>query len=162
MGDTAVERVLDQPQNVLADLIEESTAQGADALRRLVADWRSGTHRFAGPGEGLFVALRNGRVAGVCALEADAASPGRTAGRLRDVYVSATHRRSGIGKELVRAVVEEAAKTFTTLTLRADTPGAAAFFTALGFRPAGEPQATHCLDLRSPAAAGAVPEAPSP
>jgi GNAT superfamily N-acetyltransferase len=155
MADVAVERVSDQPQKVLADLVEESAAQGWDALRRLVADWVSGARRFDSPGEGVFVALRDGRVVGVCVLEADPFSPDKTAGRLRDVYVSATHRRAGIGKTLVKQVVAEAAKSFEVLALRADTAGAAAVFTAVGFEPViAAPHSTHRLDLRSPRTGG--------
>jgi GNAT superfamily N-acetyltransferase len=146
-----VEKILQNPAPVLAGLVEESSAQGFGALRRLLADWVTGTGRFDGPGEGLFVALADGRVVGVCALDR---APGRAetgVGRLRDMYVSATRRRSGIGRSLVRGVVAEAGVYFATLELRADTPGAASFYESLGFRPTPEAtDSTHRLDLRPP------------
>jgi GNAT superfamily N-acetyltransferase len=148
MTEIAVEKVTDNPQQPLAELVEEAAAQGSNSLRRLVADWLSGSARFDGPGEGLFVALKNGRVVGVCGLDLDPASADRTVGRLRDTYVSATHRRGNIGRVLVGAVIEEARKTFKSLKLRADTPGAAAFFSALGFEPTPDaPETTHRLSL---------------
>ena len=149
MKEIAVERILDRPQHVLAGLVEESTAQGAGSLRRIVADWLSGANRFDGPGEGLFVALCDGRVVGVCGLQADSSRPDRAVGRLRDIYVSTTHRRASVGRALAAHVIGEAEKWFNALVLRADTPGAEAFFTALGFEPTPAlPGSTHQLDLR--------------
>jgi GNAT superfamily N-acetyltransferase len=155
MQEITVERVVNDPAPVLAALVEESSAQGVGALRRLVADWAAGTCRFGGPGEGLFVALDGSRVDGVCALDTAAGEPGQRVGRLRDMYVSATRRRSGIGKALVRQVIDEARAHFEALELRAETPGARAFYESVGFLPApGGGGTTHRLDLQ-PAAARA-------
>jgi GNAT superfamily N-acetyltransferase len=152
-----VEKLLQDPAPVLASLVEESGAQGFGALRRLLADWAAGTSRFAGPGEGLFVAIADGRVVGVCALDNAPAGMKSGAGRLRDMYVSATRRRSGIGRALVRRVVAEAGVYFATLELRADTPGAATFYESMGFSPTpAAADSTHRLDLR-PAAADTRP-----
>jgi GNAT superfamily N-acetyltransferase len=150
MGLISIERIHDPPQHVLAGLVEESSAQGSDHLRRLVEECRLGTRRFEGPGEGLFVALRDGRVVAVCGLDIDPDAADGKSGRLRNMYVSATHRRSGIGREFARDVIERARQTFTTLTLRADTAGAAKFFETLGFRPTTAPNATHFLKLDAP------------
>jgi GNAT superfamily N-acetyltransferase len=144
-----VEKVVQDPGPVLAGLVDESSAQGFSNLRRLVADWSAGTSRFDCPGEGLYVAIADGRVVGVCALST---APGERVGRLRDMYVSATRRRSGIGRELVRRVVDEAVPHFSVLELRAETPGALVFYESLGFRPTpGTSGPTHRLDLRSAA-----------
>jgi ribosomal protein S18 acetylase RimI-like enzyme len=149
MQQIIVEKVEQDPRLLLAGLVEESSAQGFGALRRVVSDWAGGICRFGAEGEGLFVALQDGRVVGVCALDIAPDGVDKGIGRLRDMYVSATCRRSGIGKSLVRRLVTEASAYFTALELRADTPGAALFYEALGFRPT--PQAvdsTHRLDLR--------------
>jgi GNAT superfamily N-acetyltransferase len=153
MPEITVEKVVQDPKPLLAGLVEESSAQGFGALRRLVADWDAGTCRFAGPGEHLFVALEGGRVAAVCALDIAPGGADKGVGRLRDMYVSATRRRSGIGKALVQRLVAEAGVYFGTLVLRADTPGAALFYESLGFRPtAGAGDQTHRLELRPPSA----------
>lgn len=155
MENIAVERVLDRPDVVLAGLVEESTAQGYNSLRRLVAEWLSGVQRFDRHGEGLFVALREGRVAGVCGLEVDRAGADPSVGRLRDMYVSTVHRRSGVGRALAARALSEARESFAHLMLQADTPGARTFFTSLGFRPASaEGENSYYLDLREAQVSG--------
>jgi GNAT superfamily N-acetyltransferase len=150
MESITVERIPNDPAPVLAALIEESSAQGFNGLRRLVADWSAGSCRFARPGEGLFVAFDAGRVAGVCALDAAPPSAGPGTARLRDMYVSATRRRSGVGTALLQRVVAEARSHFTAMELRAETPGAASFYESHGFRPIGSAsESTHRLDLRN-------------
>jgi GNAT superfamily N-acetyltransferase len=153
MPEIIVEKVIRDPKPLLAGLVDESSAQGFGALRRLVADWAAGTCRLEGSGEGLFVALEGGRVAAVCALDIAPNAGGKDVGRLRDMYVSATRRRSGIGKALVQRLVADAGVYFATLVLRADTPGAALFYESLGFRPTAEAKDwTHRLELRAPGA----------
>ena len=74
------------------------------------------------------------------------------------MYVSATRRRSGIGRALMRRVAGEAGVYFATLELIATTPGAAAFYEFLGFQPIpGRHGSTHRLDLQPPAS-----DAPGP
>jgi GNAT superfamily N-acetyltransferase len=151
MEPITVEKVTNDPASVLAALVEESSAQGLGGLRRLAAEWVAGTSRFDGPGEGLFIALEGGRVAAVCALDAAPGGADERIGRLRDMYVSATRRRSGIGRALVRRVAGEAGVYFATLELNAASPGTAAFYESLGFRPIpGAHGSTHQLDLRPP------------
>jgi GNAT superfamily N-acetyltransferase len=154
MEQITVDKVAHDPGTVLAGLVEESSAQGFGALRRLLAEWTAGTSRFGEPGEGLFIALEGGRVVGVCALDAAPGGTDKSVGRLRDMYVSATLRRHGVGKSLVRGVVAEASKYFATLVLRADTPAAAVFYESRGFRPTPEARDwSHRLVLRPSAAA---------
>jgi GNAT superfamily N-acetyltransferase len=144
MEPITVEKVTNDPAPVLAALVEESSAQGFGGLRRLVAEWAAGTCRFTGPGEGLLVALGRGRIEGVCAVDAAPGAADRGVGRLRDMYVTATCRRSGIGTALVRRVLDEAGGHFSSLELRAETPGAVAFYESIGFLPvSGSSESTH-------------------
>jgi ribosomal protein S18 acetylase RimI-like enzyme len=148
MPEITIERVAQDPGPVIAGLVEESSAQGFGALRRLVSDWTAGTCRFSGPGEGLFIALADGRVAGVCAVDTAPGSTENRVGRLRDMYVSVTQRRAGVGRAMVQRVITEAAGYFTRLELRADTQGAKSFYESLGFRPTPDTtNSTHELDL---------------
>lgn len=143
-----VERVAQLPDPALDGLLEEGVAQGFGFVRRLADDWNSGANRFDGTGEAFFVARRGGRVAGFCGLNVDPYAGSPAVGRLRHLYVAARHRREGVGRALVARVVAEAVKSFATLTLRTDSPDAAAFYEALGFRRTWElPATTHCLDL---------------
>jgi GNAT superfamily N-acetyltransferase len=144
-----VERVAHLPDPGLDGLLEEGAAQGFGFVRRLVDDWRSGANRFDGPGEAFFVARRDEGVAGFCGLNVDPYAGNSAVGRLRHLYVAARYRRTGVGRALVARVVAEAARSFVTLTLRTDSPDAAAFYEALGFRRTWKlPSTTHCLDLR--------------
>jgi GNAT superfamily N-acetyltransferase len=146
MEKLAVERVRNLPG--VDDLVDESGAQGFALVRRLVEDWQSNVNRFDRPGEILLAARLADRVVGVCGLNIDPYAANPAVGRVRHLYVSTEHRRKGIGRELVGRVVAEARKSFKTLTLRTNTPDAAAFYEVLGFRPTdSHPQSTHFLDL---------------
>jgi GNAT superfamily N-acetyltransferase len=129
-------------------LVAESEAAGFRFLRRLVEAWASGANRFDRPGEALFAAYIGARCIGVCGLNTDPYSTEPGVGRVRHLYVAAAHRRRGIGRQLVRAVVEAAAENYQRLRLRTENPEAARFYEGLGFRPCpGEADCTHVLDL---------------
>jgi GNAT superfamily N-acetyltransferase len=148
MEPISVEKVTNDPAQVLAALVEESSAQGFGGLRRLVAEWAAGTCRFIQPGEGLLVALGRGGVEGVCAVDAAPGAFDRGVGRLREMYVTATRRRSGTGTALVRRILDEARGHFSSLELCAETPGAVAFYESIGFLPmSGSNKSTHRLAL---------------
>jgi N-acetylglutamate synthase-like GNAT family acetyltransferase len=153
MGSLVIERVTDLPRDAIAELVQESTANGIEFLRRLESEWLSGANRFDRPGESLFVALREKHVVGVCGLNIDPYSESPSTGRLRHLYVAARCRREGIGRALVSKIVVEAAKSFAILTLRTGTAEADDFYAALGFKHTSLLQSsTHYLDLHGPAA----------
>src|SRR5438270_11536961 len=104
MTDIAIIRI-DRPRpDRLAELVAESEETGFRFVRRLVEDWESGRNRFDGPGEALFAAVCGQRVVGVCGLNADPYTAAPGVGRVRRLYVLAGFRRSGVGRQLVRAV----------------------------------------------------------
>jgi GNAT superfamily N-acetyltransferase len=143
-----IAKVTNDPVAVLAALVEESSAQGFGGVRLLVAEWVAGNCRFTGPGECLFVALGSIGVKGVCAVHAARGSLHRDTGQLHAMYVTATQRRSGIGTALVRRVLDEARGHFSSMELRATTPGAVAFYESIGFLPmSGSSASTHRLVL---------------
>lgn len=133
--------------DVLTGLVGESELAGERFLRRLVDEWRSGANRFDALGEALFVAYLEGRILGVCGLSRDPYAPGDATGRVRHLYVAAGHRRRGIGKALVLAVMEHARGVFPRLRLRTQSEAAACFYQSLGFQRCEEPEATHILNL---------------
>jgi GNAT superfamily N-acetyltransferase len=125
---------------------EKSRLEGYRMLVRLLEGWESGS-RFRRRGEMLLAAWRGAELAGVCGLNVDPYVDCRREGRVRHLYVGAAHRRHGIGRLLVGAVIDRARRHFAVLNVRAPEE-AFPFYAALGFRQLeGEEYATHRLVL---------------
>ena len=136
------------PLDDLEPLVQESLAQGFDFVQRLVDDYLCGANRFERPGEALFGVYEGGRLIAVGGLNRDPYLADGHTGRVRHVYVLAAWRRRGVGRLLVRRIVEQARPHYRRLTLRTLNPKADPFYRALGFQT--EPpvsHATHHLDL---------------
>ena len=143
---TAVTRITDLDLAALEHLRAESSREGFRFLERLCEEWESGANRFDAPGEALFLATVDGRVVGVCGLNRDPYAHGPRIGRVRRLYVLSAHRRTGIGRALLEAVIARARDSFDLLRVR--TESADAFCTARGFRrDDSDPEATHVLEL---------------
>jgi GNAT superfamily N-acetyltransferase len=148
----------DLAADTLAPLVAESEQAGWRFVRRLADDLRSGANRFDRPGECLVVAEAGGAVVGVCGLNADPYAAGPSVGRVRRLYVLASHRGRGVGRGLVQAVVSAAAGRFHRLRVRTRNPQAGRLYERLGFVPvAGEADCTHALELTA-AEPGAAPD----
>ena len=79
----------------------------------------------------------------MCGLNIDPYAEGRDQGRVRHLFVSAPHRRAGVGRMLVETVIDRARGYFTVLNTRAPAE-AFVFYERLGFqRVAGEEFVTH-------------------
>lgn len=131
-----------------AELLAESEALGFRFLRRVVDEWESGVNCFSLPGEALLVAEMNGRWVGVCGLSIDPYLDNPRVGRVRNVYVLAECRRTGIGRRLVEEAVFRARGSFDRLRLRGEELGPARLYESLGFRKCrGIPNCTHILEL---------------
>ena len=128
-----IERCRDLPSDALGALIAESEQAGLGFVRRLVDEWASSANRFDHPGEALFAAVLDGRVIGVCGLNVDPYAGAPRVGRVRHLYVLTAHRRLGVGRQLVGAVIEAARNQFAELRLRTASPAAAALYERLGF-----------------------------
>src|SRR5436309_11313799 len=135
MADVTTVRIERPLADRLAELVAESEEAGFRLVSRLVEDWESGRNRFDGPGEAFFAAVCGARVVGVCGLNADPYTAAPGVGRVRRLYVLAGFRRSGVGRQLVRAVVEAADGHFQQLRLRTEGRAAARFYEVLGFTP---------------------------
>ena len=132
-----------------ADMRAESEASGYRFLRQVVDEWESGVNRFSLPGEALLVAEINGRWVGVCGLSIDPYLDDPRVGRVRNVYVLADCRRTGIGRRLVQEAVSRARGIFDRLRLRGEEQGPARLYESLGFRQCrGIPNCTHIMELR--------------
>jgi GNAT superfamily N-acetyltransferase len=137
----------------LSSLIAESGREGWQNIRRLADEWTSGANRFNRPGEQLFLARIDGQVVGVCGLNFDPYAGDDSIGRIRRLYVLKAHRRQGVGRALVRTVVDAAAARFRTLHVRTNDAGAGRFYEAIGFEKSAESgHVTHCLALTGPPA----------
>ena len=144
MSAAAIERLGGLPAGIEA-LVAESEGAGLHLVSRLVDEWRSGHNRFDRPGEALFGAWVDQRLAGVCGLNVDPYIDDAGVGRVRHLYVLTASRRLGVGRELVEQVIRAARGRFTTLRLSTSNPAAARLYEALGFHPVERAHCTHVL-----------------
>lgn len=143
---TSITRIQQLDSHTLEELRAESSREGYRFVERLCEEWVSGANRFSGPGEALFFAVAGGQVVGVCGLNCDPYVRDPHVGRVRRLYVSRAHRRSGVGGALLEAVVAYARCHFKVLRVR--TEAASKFYAAHGFRCiSSEPETTHVLEL---------------
>lgn len=133
------------PVGGIDDLRAEARGEGYNFLDTLVEDWASGANRFDGQGEILCGHLEDGLLVAVGGLNRDPFAGRADMGRIRRVYVRNSWRNRGIGRALVSALVDEARKSFASVRLRAENPGAARLYESLGFVPIENPDATHIL-----------------
>ncbi|WP_457154202.1 GNAT family N-acetyltransferase [Mesorhizobium sp. P5_C1] len=124
-------------------LKEESRLEGYWMLVRLADGWASGRNKFLKRGEALYGTWHGRDLAGVCGLNIDPYFEARDQGRVRHLFVSAPHRRTGLGRMMVETVIDRARQHFTALNTRAPQE-AFAFYERLGFQPViGEEFVTH-------------------
>ncbi|QYR21287.1 GNAT family N-acetyltransferase [Paenibacillus sp. sptzw28] len=115
-------------------LVEESEREGYRHLRRLIDVYESGANRFGREGEALFAAVMDGEVIGIGGLNRDHCDrQNAPVGRVRRVYVSQLHRRSGAGRRMMGAVLELARQHYDYAVLRTSNPEADRFYRSLGF-----------------------------
>ena len=143
-----IERLYELPAERVSPMIEESERAGLGFVRRLAEEWASGRNRFDRAGEVMLGALMGSRLIGVCGLNIDPYAGGPDVGRVRHLYVLASHRRQGVARQLVGAVIEAARGPFVTLRLRTTNEAAARLYESLGFRrQAGDQHCSHLMGL---------------
>lgn len=147
-GPAFIETLNDLPADRVRDLLADSEATGSRIVRRLVDGWVDHTNRFDRPGEALFGAWTGGRLVGVCGLNVDPYAGDDRIGRVRRLYVLTGSRRLGIGRSLVKQVIERAGDRFDSLRLRTNNDAAARLYLGMGFRESrGTGEFTHVLEL---------------
>ena len=135
------------PLDRFAEMLAESEVSGYQFLRRVVDEWERGVNLFARPGEALLIAEMSCRWVGVCGLSIDPYLEDPRVGRVRNVYVLADYRRTGIGRRLVEEAIARAHGSFDVLRLRGEEEGPARLYESLGFRTCrGIPNCTHILE----------------
>jgi GNAT superfamily N-acetyltransferase len=143
-----VARLSQLPADALALLVAESEGEGWRFVRRLADEWAAGTNRFDRPGEALFAAWADGELVGVCGLNADPYTADPAVGRVRRLYVLRAFRGRGMGRRLVRAVIQSARARFQSLRVRTESAAAGRLYEQLGFVPTiGHTDCTHTLAL---------------
>jgi GNAT superfamily N-acetyltransferase len=111
-------------------------------LDTLVAEWASGTTRFDRPGEMLLAAHIGDALAGIGGLTYEPKLP--DAYRMRRFFVSAEHRRAGVGRCLAAALLADIRRNGRVVTANAGA-GSEPFWEALGFLPDRRNGWTHML-----------------
>jgi GNAT superfamily N-acetyltransferase len=147
MGDQVhIRRLRSLPPDV-ESLRREAAAQGFRFMDRLCADWASGANIFDRPGEFLLGVFADGKLIGVGGLNVDPYLRRADIGRIRHVYLLKGWRRRGIGRALIRRLLDEARLSFREVRLRTDTEEAALFYAQCGFAAVDDTAASHVLKL---------------
>ena len=127
-------------------LIDASIAEGYDFVQKLREELEL-PDVFSGAGAGVLGAYAGDILVAVGGVHRDPYLNLPTVGRIRHVYVLPAYRRGGVGKQLVRALVEQGSAQFTTFTLRTPTAHGDAFYQAIGFSTVPRfANATHWLE----------------
>jgi GNAT superfamily N-acetyltransferase len=117
-----------------------SVREGFGMLPRLELQWAEGK-RFQRPGEILLGGFLDGQLVAIGGLT-QTRNPGAL--RVRRVYVHPHHRRQGLGRKLMQALIHHAASLpVHELELLTDTESGAHFYESLGFVPVTETGTTH-------------------
>jgi len=141
--------VLTLPHAGFPSLTEAAAAEGFTFLERMQNEWDTGKNRFSVAGEYIVGVSLGDDLIAIGGLNKDPYAIEATTGRLRHLYVTAAHRRRGIGRALVDTLLSQAGSYFHRVRLRTDSAEAAAFYEAYGFQPTREPDATHSLRLNA-------------
>lgn len=116
-------------------------------MDRLLDDWGSGANRFDAVGEELLGAYFGEQLVAVGGLNREPYEPAPRTARLRHLYVLPAYRRRGVGKTLVKHLLDRADAAFDEVRLRTDMPDAAVFYENVGFRRVLLGTATHLMRL---------------
>ncbi|MEO6434718.1 MAG: GNAT family N-acetyltransferase [Tepidisphaeraceae bacterium] len=144
-----IERATELPD--LSALFTASLVEGFGLVQRTIDDFQAGLNRFDHPGEMLLVARdAGGQNIGICGLNIDPYAADPTIGRVRHLYVLPGYRRRGVGRELLKQVIEAARPSFRRLHLRTRDAAADALYCSAGFARFSEQSSTHYLDFGRP------------
>lgn len=125
-------------------LLDAARAEGHSLVQRLVDEWEDGSNRFDHAGEVALEARLGSGLVAIGGLNVDPYIDDPSVGRIRHVYVVPKARDAGVGRSLVRALVDHARTVFSRVRLRTVTPDGTAFYIALGFEVlTSEDDATH-------------------
>lgn len=122
-------RIQDDLPEDFGRLRAAADAEGFRALARLAAEWAQDRDAFVC----LLGAMQDDRLAAIGGLTPEPEPQDQAAMRVRRLYVDPAARRSGVGRTLVNALLQEALDSVSLVTINARDTLAPAFWTALGF-----------------------------
>lgn len=112
-------------------------------MELLAEGWQLGVQRFDRDGAALFGAFDGACLVGVGGVTPETGYS-EPAMRMRRFYVLPAARRSGAGRLLAQAAMEQGFEHAAVLTCNARaTPAAGPFWEAMGFTPVSRPDITH-------------------
>ena len=128
------------------NLRREAVSEGYGFLDRLAGEVARGDYAGDADLPVLLAGFAEGELAAIGGLTPDPYDPAPDLARLRHVYVSPSRRRSGVGRVLAAALIQQGLEIATRLSLRAADDRAAAFWDEAGFaRDASGATRTHLL-----------------
>ncbi|WP_430424437.1 GNAT family N-acetyltransferase [Phenylobacterium sp.] len=122
-------RIQDDLPADFARLRAAADAEGFRALARLEAEWAQDQDAFVC----LLGAMEGDRLVAIGGLTPEPELPGEAAMRIRRLYIDPAARRSGVGRTLVNALLQEALDSVSLVTINARDTLAPAFWLALEF-----------------------------
>ncbi len=117
----------------LEELVKDSLEEDHQFLRRLINDYDSGLNRFNKLGESLYLAIIDNEIAGIGGLNQDPYINDNRFGRVRHLYVLRKFRMQGVGKALLKKIINEASKYYLVLGLRTNNETADLMYCSNGF-----------------------------
>lgn len=133
---------------MLDGLLGSSRDEGYHFVQTLLDDYEAGEVTFSEDEAQLLGAYHNQKLIAIGGIHIDPYLDNPKIGRIRHVYVLPDFRRDGVGRLLVKGLLEHAQGYYSSVTLRTLTAHGDAFYRAIGFQnhPRFD-QATHWIDI---------------
>jgi GNAT superfamily N-acetyltransferase len=133
-------RVVDELPDGFEAIVAAAAQEAMNGPRKILASWQDGD--WSVDGAALFVGYLGGQIAGVGGVTPCPDVAG--AARMRRFYVAPDARRSGVGRVLATAAMQEGMQWSRVLTCNASASAMSGpFWEALGFQQSDLPGVTH-------------------
>lgn len=129
----------------LSVLADDALQDNYRFVRRTIAQWHSNENRFDKDNEFLLGIKVNNEVIAIGGLNIDPYLSNPDIGRIRHVYVHRNHRGKGLGKLLLKSILERGVDSFEYLRLSTNNEIAANLYESLGFIKEDGVKCTHIL-----------------
>ena len=150
MKDYNIVPITDMNISALQSLADEALLDGDKFIQKTIDEWKSGVNTFSKPGEKFWAITVGDEYIACGGLNQDPYTEDKMMGRVRHVYVLKKYRGLGYSKILLRLIMDQAKKHFTSLRLSTYNPIAASLYESLGFEKVDIHKATHIIrDLTS-------------
>ena len=133
--------------NFLKILAIEAHTEGHNFVQKTIDEWNNGQNNFSQDGEFFFGAFFKGNCIGIGGLNIDPYSADRRIGRVRHLYVSKAHRKKGVGKMILRKIINSSRNTFDKLRLYTENPIASSFYVNNGFTKSSAKNVSHQIEV---------------